>query len=243
MNFDNLGDSAETEGLENDSIGDADMMNEFGFAGETQGKRRVGEATIVIIAALVVAAGGLYGMRWLGSQADVTKTDGALEAKVEAFLQNIVGHEDAVAKAKHTAINPQEINDRLADDRTNKQVPLNETKQNPFHRRGEDRADTTTDTSQRNTTPKVDPAELARQRRLKMQQRLENAAADIWVTSILGREGKRIAQIEVGAEKIHVAVGHPVKIDSQTVFMVKQIDAMSVLLAAEGLEFTIVLGE
>ncbi len=242
MNFDNLGDSAETEGLETGQINDADMMNEFGFAGATKGKRRVGETTIVVIAALMVAAGGLYGMRWLGSQSGTTNTDGALEAKVEAFLQKIVGTEATIAESSRAAINPDAIKKRLADDRTGKQVPLNQTKQNPFLRQDDGHQESAGNTNT-NVTKAIDPAELERQRLARLQQRLETAASDLWVTSIVGRAGRRIAQIEVGTQKFHLAVGQEIVIDSTTKFVIERIDAMSVLLSAGGLEFTIILGE
>ncbi len=243
MKFDHLGDSAEQDPLEPGTLDEGDAFDEFGFAGESGRKRRIGETTIVIFAALLVAAGGLYGMRWLGGQSSTAKVDGAIEAKVEAFLQSIIGSEETVAEAKFQNIDPGAIKGRLTDDRTDKQVPLEDVKQNPFIRLGAGRTDSTAGGAGTPPEEMLSPAELERQRRARVLQRLEEATTDLWVTSIVGREAKRIAQIEFGSAKLHVAVGYKVEIDDETTFVVVRIDALSVLLEAEGFEFTITMGE
>ncbi len=229
MNFERLGDDNMVD--EDGAMLDLENESEFGFGSAGSTKRRIGEGTLVIVGILLVAAGALYGMRWLGQQSGIAEVDVTLEARVNAFLETILGNNTAVKENQNKDLDPEAIITRLTDDRTEKQVPINMVKKNPFEREDENLA-------RKHQEAKIDDP-LAR-RKAEIRKRyteLETAASDMIVTSIMGREGNRVAMVEDEVVK----VGDQVGFDENMMFKVVKIDAFNVILESDGYQFIITM--
>jgi len=233
MNFDRLGDMTEEEAPDGQPF-DSELSDEYGFSGEGRSRRRVGEATFVIVGSLLVAAATLYGMRWLGTKASPAQTNVALEAKVNAFLESVLGSKKIVDDAKKTELDPDQIMKRLADDRTEKQVPLGDVKKNPFLR--SENSLGTADSGDED--PAGDPIEAQRRRMAERYAALEEIAQGMYISAIGGRSGNRTAIIEGEV----VQIGDEIGIDEDTLFKVVRINSFDVILETEGFQFIVTMG-
>jgi len=232
MNFDRLGDISEEETPDGQSF-DSELSDEYGFAGEGRSRRRIGEATFVIVGSLLVAAATLYGMRWLGTKGGPAQTDVALEAKVNAFLESVLGSKKIVDDAKQMDLDPDQIMKRLADDRTEKQVPLGDVKKNPFLR--SDDSPGMADSGE--SEPVEDPIEVQRRRMAERYAELEEIAQGMDISAIGGRKGNRTAIIEGEV----VQIGDEIGIDEDTLFKVVGINSFDVILETEGFQFMVAM--
>ena len=231
MNFERLGDNEVSEDLDGEML-DLENESEFGFGNSGSAKKRIGEGTLVIVGILLVAAGALYGMRWFGQQSGIAEVDVTLEARVNAFLETILGNgKTASANDQKKEMDPQAILSRLADDRTEKQVPINMVKKNPFEREDEGLA------KSQNETESDDPLARRKAEIRKRYAELEKAAGDMVVTSIMGSPGNRVAMVEDAVVKI----GDQVGFDEDMMFRVVKIDAFNVVLESEGYQFIITM--
>lgn len=232
MNFDRLGAITDEETPDGQLL-DGELSDEFGFSGEGRSRRRVGEATFVIVGSLLVAAATLYGMRWLGTKVGPAQSDVALEAKVNAFLESVLGSKKIVDEAKQAELDPDQIMKRLADDRTEKQVPLGDVKKNPFLR-SEDLPGMA-DLGDQN--PLEDPIEAQRRRMAERYAALEEIAQGMYISAIGGRKGNRTAIIEGEV----VQNGDEIGIDEDTLFKVVRINSFDVILEIEGFQFIVTM--
>ena len=231
MNFERLGDDNMVDEEMDGAVLDLDNESEFGFGSAGSTKRRIGEGTLVIVGILLVAAGALYGMRWLGQKSGIDEVDVTLEARVNAFLETILGNNTAVKKTQNNDLDPEGILTRLTDDRTEKQVPINMVKKNPFEREDEDLA-------RKHREAKIDDPLARRKAEIrKRHTELETAASDMVVTSIMGRKGNRVAMVEDEVVK----VGDQVGFDENMMFKVVKIDAFNVTLESDGYQFIITM--
>ena len=145
-----------------------------GFAGElsgsTGGGRSINTTIVVLGIILLAAAGGIWSMRLV---ATASADDGPSQARliVQKGITDLFEKESGDAEGSQSVF-------RLADDPTEKQVPLPDVQKNPFRIPGvDDDEPEVVDAA----PVEVDPAEERRRRRAMIEQ----AAERIHVTSVL----------------------------------------------------------
>ncbi len=209
-------DSPGGEGLNGGSVEQIDLV------GTAAGKKRVSDATIVLVGTLLVGAGILTGMRWLGTKSSSLGVDKAIEKTVNDFLGRT---SNASAHAPQAAPGQSElVLDSLTEDRTEAQVSLEYVKKNPFVLR------LARGPAQTSDDPGIDIASQREQARLaELRRTLERDAQAMRLSSIMGQPGKRVAVLN----NLVVQVGDVVN----ETYTVTDITAFEVVLAAEGMEF------
>lgn len=209
-------DSPGGEGLNGGSVEQIDLV------GTAAGKKRVSDATIVLVGTLLVGAGILTGMRWLGTKSSSLGVDKAIEKTVNDFL----GRTSAASAQSDEAAHGQSelVLDSLTEDRTESQVSLEYVKKNPFVLR------LARGPAQAGSDPGIDIASQREQARLaELRRTLERDAQAMRLSSIMGQPGKRVAVLN----NLVVQVGDVVN----ETYTVTDITAFEVVLAAEGMEF------
>ncbi len=235
MNFERLGDSPESDDessvddsfFEDDDSLDSGIADEYGFGAGSNTKKRITEGTMIIIAALIIAGGSLYGMRLLGSKAGAIANDATLEARVVEFLDGFSDHTDLDTSSEAENLDPTAILDSLANDRTQKQIPIDFVKKNPFVRLEEQTNEV--------ALPIDVPEEIIDPMVLRLEE-LQDIADSLLLTSILGSKTRRIATIE---DEV-VQVGDQLVVDDEP-FTITRIDPFEVHLEADGFEFVVSL--
>jgi len=210
-------DASGGEGLDGASLQQIDLV------GTASSRRRFNDATIVLVGTLVVGAGILVGMRWLGSQSANLGVDKAIEKTVNEFLGRS-SKETAQSRSRSSSESDVMLNS-LTDDRTESQVPLEQVKKNPFVLRLGRAASTTVDEG-----ALLDDAVSREQARLaQLRLTYDRDIVRMRLSSIMGQPGKRVAVLD----NLVVQVGDVLK----EVFVVTDITAFEVVLQAEGMEF------
>ncbi len=211
-------DAAGVEGSEGGPLEHIDLV------GTGSSRRRVNDATIVLVGTLVVGAGILGGMRWLGTKSGSLGVDQAIEKTVNEFLGRTT-KSPAGGVASGAAADSDAMLASLTDDRTEAQVPLEQVKKNPFVLRLARQA-----TASGEEAPIIDSSAQREAERLRqLQASYERDVKRMRLSSIMGQEGKRVAVLD----NLVVQVGDVVK----DVFTVREITAFEVVLVSEGLEF------
>jgi len=203
---------------------DGGPLEHIDLVGTASSKRRVNDATIVLVGTLVVGAGILGGMRWLGTQSGNLGVDKAIEKTVNEFLGRST-KSSASGSVSGAALDSDAMLASLTEDRTEAQVPLDQVKKNPFVLRLAQSATTGGEEAPLNDTTAAREAERIRQ----LQMSYERDVKRMRLSSIMGQEGKRVAVLD----NLVVQVGDVVK----DVFTVREITAFEVVLVSEGLEF------
>lgn len=98
-------------------------------------KKKLRSSTIILIAVVALAAGGLWSMRSLSRAAAGITGDKKLEATIEGFLSQLTGDASKPKENPFQVIRAEDEEKALTaltDDRTERQVALDEVKKNPF---------------------------------------------------------------------------------------------------------------
>lgn len=148
--------------------------------------RRFGSGTILLIALVLLAAGGLYSMRSIARAVASSKSsDTGIEKTIESFLNSLAGRTDLDASRSIIGSAEAGAGDVLLDNRTDRQVPLDGVQKNPFVLPVEDKPATTV------AAPKApadnDAAEAARLEAARQDARVnfDKAAAKLMVKMIM----------------------------------------------------------
>jgi len=202
---------------------DDPSIEQIDLVGTASTKKRVSDATVVLVGTLLVGAGILTGMRWLGTRSLSLGVDKAIEKTVSEFLgrstPSVVKSASADSNATERMLNS------LTDDRTEGQVSLEFVKKNPFVLRLA-RPTTTGPTDDGG----IDLAAAREQARLEERRRtLRRNVHGMRLSSIMGQPGKRVAVLN----NLVVQVGDTI---DQT-YEIKDITAFEVVLQADGMEF------
>lgn len=205
------------EGLDGASLEQIDLV------GTGSARKRVSDATIVLAGTLLVGAGILTGMRWLGSQSSHLGVDKAIEKTVNEFLGR--SNKETARATSAAARDSDAMLNSLTDDRTEAQVPLEQVKKNPFVLRWSRSVSTPTDDG--SAAESAAAREAARLAQLRLN--LDRDVKRMRLSSIMGQPGKRVAVLD----NLVVQVGDIVK----DLFTVTDITAFEVVLNAEGMEF------
>ena len=239
MNFDRLGSDEEFDATASDaSAGLSDegvdpvFAEEFGITDEPKSGRRIGDGTIAVAGALLIAGIALMGMRWLGSQHAFLARDATVEAKVTAFLEHFVSGESQTATTAAADAAAADLAAMLDDDRTVAQVPLEMVKKNPFLLIEEVAP---VDVEGVEAPVVEDEWAVRRREAMRRYRELEDFALDIQVSSIMGRDGNRVAIVEGQVVK----VGDQIEFDTGEMFDIVRINAFDVIMESEGFEFMV----
>lgn len=102
------------------------------LAGATGGKKLSG-GTMIIVAVVVIAVGGLYSMNLLAKATAAAKLDAQVEDTIDRFIEGF-GDGVRVTEDDHFVnFAPGDgVDEVLSEDRTRKQVPLEELQKNPL---------------------------------------------------------------------------------------------------------------
>jgi hypothetical protein len=211
------GHMADDSGPEMEGLGGPDELDLMGSGG---GRKRVNDATLILLGTLLVGAGILMGMRWVAGRSGAMAIDKQVEQTVHEFL----GRTTPTAGAAVGRGDSDRALSSLADDRTEAQVPLENVKKNPF----------VLQITRPEGGPVVDQAaELEalreRQRLEQRRQTLTREVERLRLSSIMGQPGRYVAVI---ANQV-VQVGDFVA----DKYEVTQIDRFEVQLEAEGFTF------
>lgn len=211
-------DAAGGDGAEGGSVEQIDLV------GTASSKKRVSDATIVLVGTLLVGAGILTAMRWLGTKSSSLGVDQAIEKTVNDFLGRST--KSAVGGRSADSIeDPDAMLNSLTDDRTESQVQLEYVKKNPFVLR---LARTT-----KTTEAGPETVDLAAQREAariaELRRSLAKSVSSMRLSSIMGQADKRVAVLD----NLVVQVGDTVR----GTFQVMDITAFEVVLQADGMEF------
>lgn len=202
---------------------DGAALEQIDLVGTGSSRKRVSDATIVLVGALLVGAGILTGMRWLGSQSGHLGVDKSIEKTVNEFLGR--ANKPTARVVSGAAPDSDVVLNSLTDDRTESQVPLEQVKKNPFVLRWSRGASATTDDAA--GAESAAAREAARLAQLRMTY--DRDVKRMRLSSIMGQPGKRVAVLD----NLVVQVGDVVK----DLFTVTDITAFEVILNAEGMEF------
>lgn len=202
---------------------DDTSIEQIDLVGTASSKKRVSDATIVLVGTLLVGAGILTGMRWLGSRSLSLGVDKGIEKTVTEFLGRSTP--SAVTSAAVDSTATDRMLNSLTDDRTEGQVSLEFVKKNPFvlHLARPTTEAPTDDGG-------IDLAAAREQARLEERRRtLGRNVHGMRLSSIMGQPGKRVAVLN----NLVVQVGDMI---DQT-YEIKDITAFEVVLEADGMEF------
>lgn len=215
------------QGLDDDEVG-ASSPGQFGSMGNGAGatkRRKISDTTIVLMGTVILGAGILLGMRWLGTRASMFSVDATVEKTVNEFLTKLTSDGQGTTVTART-LDSDSVMTNLNVDRTQAQVPLNQVKRNPFIsliRRA------------RVASPD-DPGDMidvqalkAEQMRLARQQEWAREVESMRLSSIMGKEGNRVAVLE------NLVVQEGDILDD--VFLVKKINPFDIIIEVDGLEF------
>lgn len=197
--------------------------DDFNLVGTGKTRRRISDGTVVLFGVLVIAAGALYGMRWLAGQSTSYAGDAVLESKVNAFLGEGLSTQDLIQGEGALA--------RLTDDRTDAQVPLDETQKNPFIMFWQVRSVQGSNDELEELV--IDLGPTPEEIREARRRELESEALSYEVSSIMGGSGSFSAVVD---DRV-IQVG--TLLDGQ--FRVLRINPMSIILGAEDFEFEVKL--
>lgn len=159
-----------------------------GAAGESDAlpSRRFGSGTILLIALVLLAAGGLYSMRSIARAVASSKSgDAGIEKTIESFLNSIAGKDERNADRVLVGSAEAGAGDVLVDNRTDRQVPLDGVQKNPFVLPVEDKPATTSSAPKPPTDNAA--AEAARLETARQDARVafEKASAKLMVKMIM----------------------------------------------------------
>ena len=198
-------------------------IEQIDLVGTAASKKRVSDATIVLVGTLLVGAGILTGMRWLGSRSSILGVDKAIEKTVSEFLGR--SSPGAASTASTDPLATDKMLNSLTDDRTEGQVSLEFVKKNPFVLRLASLA-----SEVKTDDGLIDLAAQREQARLEERRRtLERNVRGMRLSSIMGQPGKRVAVMN----NLVVQVGDLI----DQVYEIKDITAFEVVLQADGMEF------
>lgn len=202
---------------------DASSVEQIDLVGTGASKKRVSDATVVLVGTLLVGAGILTGMRWLGTKSSSLGVDQAIEKTVNEFLGRT--NPASAQSRQNGAAEADAMLNSLTDDRTEGQVQLEYVKKNPFV--------LSLIRPSREVTPDAPSIDLAAQREqarlAELRRTLERKALSMRLSSIMGQPGKRVAVLN----NLVVQVGDVI----DATYEVKDITAFEVVLVAEGMEF------
>lgn len=102
---------------------------------DADGGKKIKSGTLILLAVVVLAGAGLYSMRSLGKAAGVIQSDGTLETTVNDFIDRLTGKASDDDSDEVLVITSDEENramSALTDDRTQRQVALDQVQKNPF---------------------------------------------------------------------------------------------------------------
>ncbi|MHC4990414.1 MAG: hypothetical protein ACYTGC_05480 [Planctomycetota bacterium] len=100
------------------------------LAGDGGSRKRLDNSTLLIVVVILVAAGGLFAMRTLARITIPTASAGELEQTIESFLK-MLSIEDP-ADGSEVDLTKDPVLDVIAEDYTDRQVPLADVQRNPF---------------------------------------------------------------------------------------------------------------
>lgn len=209
-------DSPGGDGVNGGSVEQIDLV------GTATGKKRVSDATVVLVGTLLVGAGILTGMRWLGTKSSSLGVDKAIEKTVNDFLGRT--STASARTTESTSAESEMVLDSLTEDRTESQVSLEYVKKNPFVLRLARGHSTDSGEGDLDIAAQREQARLAELRRT-----LERNAEAMRLSSIMGQAGKRVAVLN----NLVVQVGDVVN----ETYTITDITAFEVVLEAEGMEF------
>ena len=202
---------------------DDGSIEQIDLVGTASSKKRVSDATVVLVGTLLVGAAILTGMRWLGTRSLSVGVDKAIEKTVSDFLGRTTP--SAAKSASTDTIATDAMLSSLTDDRTEGQVSLEFVKMNPFVLRlARLKTEVPTDDGSINLAAQREQARLEERRRT-----LSRNVHGMRLSSIMGQPGKRVAVLN----NLVVQIGDMV---DQT-YEIRDITAFEVVLQADGMEF------
>ncbi|MEX2671879.1 MAG: hypothetical protein WD294_07195 [Phycisphaeraceae bacterium] len=190
-----------------------DMIDDSGGFEEFAPPKSKSNGMLVLVLAVVVGAGALWGMRMAGSGDPVSAPSGEAEQKIEAALARFAGGDDdgdpALATRHALDVLFRDTDDVIAlfsDDPTHNQVGLKELQKNPF-KLLITRSDSDGDESGETEVATVDSAERERKERLakiqqeyktlKVQSVLTGDPSLAVVNDVVVRVGETVGSFEV----------------------------------------------
>lgn len=182
---------------------------------------------MVIVAVIILAAGGLFAMQRLAKVTAGTASDATIDGRIEKFLSQMGGN-DGTAGELVKGIST--VTTVLADDYSQLQVPLKQVQFNPFALNRDESQEKTIEDD-----PAADAARLLRKQRDKRRTEIEHACDKIGLKSVM--MGKvPLANI---SGKI-VRLGEPLTIEGIK-FKVSKISSDRVKLTARDKKFNLVV--
>jgi hypothetical protein len=198
------------------------------LAGATA-RKSFNTGSVLVIAVVLIAVGGLFSMRMLAQVTAATAIDADIETTIEDFLQTALGTEGSAGAQDGAASHKDNVIAVLKETYSEQQVPLHDVQRDPF---------VIYETASGGTTlPAYDPTadELARRERQFQQERearrlqFEQAGGTLRVKSVLGG-GNPLANINGDVVRVgDVLHAGPDQIE----FRVTAISTASVDLVAE----------
>ncbi len=202
-----------------------------GLAGLDEPKKRFRSSTILIAVVIIASAAGLYSMRTISRAAAGGSGDATLEATIEGFLSSLAGGEKKNSEDPFQVIKAEDEEKALSaltDDRTDRQVSVNEVQKNPFVLFEEKKTETTSG------APAVD--DQAEAKRREELARLRKAFSDSCDRAVKNLRLMMVLRGSSPAANISgrvVYAGDTIKVERDNVtFTVEEIDDYSVVLIA-----------
>lgn len=186
------------------------------------------KGTLLILLIVMIAAGSLYAMR--ATQSDMSSDDKTKqdEAKVEDLLIRIKADGEFRSNLQPDTSTTDEILSHLSNNATEKQVPVELTKKNPFVLAVEKKVVVKVD-----TTPTVDQSKVAAQRaREQLMRKLNKEKESLTLQSVVPNGRRPVAIVNNKIVQVGGMVGS---------FKVTKIENVSVHLVASGETFLLTL--
>lgn len=140
--------------------------------------KRSSAGTLLIIAVIVIAAGGLFSMRFLAKVNASSSTDGEVEKNISQFLALLDGGTGPKAQQSVLFQSDTTVLNVLKESYTEHQVPLENLAKDPFNLSGGE-------TPVANTDPGDSSTHQWEQHRREKLQAMEQASKNLQLTSVL----------------------------------------------------------
>ena len=186
------------------------------------------KGTLLILLIMLIGAGSLYAMRATQSDMSSDEESKKAEAKVEDLLIRIKADDDFKANLQPDTSTTDEILSHLSNNATQKQVPVDMTKKNPFVLAVEKKKAVV-----EANTPKVDESALAAKRAHEQLMRNLNKELDsLKIQSVVPNGRRPAAVINNKLLQVGSTIGS---------FKVTKIENVTVHLSASGEKFKLTL--
>lgn len=220
-------------GIAGDDSGSGAEADEFVIGSSKPASKLLSQGTLLIVAVAAIAGGTLYAMRVTSGDISADTVDAVVEARIEQALTKLskpeaMADDDPLREQNIQTLfqDTETIVDMFATDPTNRQVPLEQVKKDPF------------EIAIRKPSPEVDnsandriAARKAAEERELLVRKIKREADELELQTIMR---SRVPVAVISGEVVRAG-------QSVNGFTVKSIDELSVNLESQGLRFKLTL--